>query len=238
MDRGNSRCAERFLRGGKEPALIGYDRAFCRRLAGVFLKRAPGGQEAVEAALTDRVPNAGHEAGMLRMAGVASVRGSECRLMLEPDPAHVSGVVEWLIEVTASMLPDIRQLHLRSVLYELLCNAMEHGNLEIGYQEKRQALAQNRYEGLLRQRLAVPCLNARRITIRVRYEQDAERLMYHIADEGNGFPWRRFLQRFDPACGAAAVNGRGILIARSLSTDLTYNERGNEVTIWMAASSV
>lgn len=226
---------EGLLNSGEAPVSVGHSQEVFPRLAEVFLEQASG-DPAIEMAVPECPPDESGKASPLRMVGVASVRGSECRLILESDPAHVSEVVEWLLEVTASMLPDIRQLHLRSVLYELLSNAMEHGNLEIGYQAKRQALAQKRYEGLLRQRLTVPCLNARRIMIRVRYEQDAGRLMYHIADEGNGFPWRRFLQRFDLTCGAADVNGRGIFIARSLCPNLTYNKRGNEVTMWMATS--
>ncbi|MDX2251679.1 MAG: ATP-binding protein [Nitrospira sp.] len=226
---------ERLLNSGEAPVSVGHSQEIFPRLAEVFLEQASG-DPAMEMAVPERTPDESGKASPLRMVGVASVRGSECRLILESDPAHVSKVVEWLLEVTASMLPDIRQLHLRSVLYELLCNAVEHGNLEIGYQKKQQALVQGRHEELLRQRRAVSYLNVRRITIHVRYERDAERLIYRIADEGNGFAWRRFLQCSDETCGPAAVNGRGIFIARSLCPNLTYNERGNEVTMWMATS--
>lgn len=234
----NPMGVERFANLGEAPTPADDDRVLFQRLAEVFLGRAPGGRETVEAAVTDRLPYARGKAGLFRLIGVASIRGSECRLMLESDPTHVSRVVDWLIRVTASTLPDIRQLHLRSGLYELLCNAVEHGNLEIGYQEKQHALVQGRYEELLRQRLAVPCLNVRRITIHVRYESDAKRLIYRIVDEGNGFAWRRFLQCSDEAREPAAVNGRGIFIARSLCPSLTYNERGNEATITITASPV
>ena len=226
---------EGLLNSGEAPVSVGHSREVVPRLAEVFLAQASG-DPAMEMIVPERTPDEIGKASPLRMVGVASVRGSECRLILESDLAHVSEVVEWLLEVTASMLPDIRQLQLRSVLYELLCNAVEHGNLEIGYQKKQQALVQGRHEELLRQRRAVSCLNVRRITIHVRYESDAERLIYRIVDEGNGFAWRRFLQRTDQTYRPAAVNGRGIFIARSLCPNLTYNERGNEVTMWMATS--
>ena len=221
---------ERLLNSEETSVSVRHDREFFTRLAKAFLEQASG-DPAMEMAVPERTPDEIGKACPLRIVGVASVRGSECRLILESDPAHVSGVVTWLMHVTASTLPDIRQLHLRSALHELLCNAVEHGNLEMGYQEKQQALVQGRYEELLRQRLAVPCLNVRRIAIHVRYENDAERLIYRIVDEGNGFAWRQFLQCSDEACEPAAVNGRGIFIARSLCPSLTYNERGNEVTI-------
>lgn len=228
---------ERLLNSEETPVSVRHDREFFTRLAKAFLEQASG-DPAMEMAVPERTPDEIGKACPLRMVGVASVRGSECRLILESDPAHVSGVVTWLMHVTASTLPDIRQLHLRSALHELLCNAVEHGNLEIGYQEKHQALVQGRYEELLRQRLAVPCLTVRRIAIHVRYENDAERLIYRIVDEGNGFAWRRFLQCSDEACDPAVINGRGIFIARSLCPNLIYNERGNEVTITMTASPV
>src|SRR5689334_579364 len=197
-------------------------------MAEVFLEGGPGGQETVWATVTNPMRDARREAG-LWMEGSASIRSSECWLSLESDVAHVSGIVEWLLDVTASVLPWITQLRLRSILFELLCNAVEHGNLEIGYQQKRQALAENRYEDLLRQRLGDPALNTRRVTIHVCSQKDTEQLIYHIADEGNGFAWRPFLQSSDESCAPAAVNGRGIFIAQSLCSKLTYNERGNEV---------
>lgn len=226
---------EELLNSGKMPVSVVHARKAFPRLAEVFLEQASG-DPAMEKGVSERTPEEISKASPLRIVGVSFVRGSKCRLILGSDPAHVSEVVEWLLKVTASMLPDIRKLHLRSVLYELLCNAVEHGNLEIGYQKKQQALVQGRYEELLRQRQAVTYLNVRRITIHVRYEQDAGRLIYHIADEGNGFAWRPFLQYSDESCGAAAVNGRGIFIAKSLCANLIYNERGNEVTMWMPTS--
>ena len=215
---------------------VGYCQGFRRHMAEVFLEGVPGRQETIWAAVTDRMRDAERKSGLLWMVGSASVRSSECWLSLESNVAHVSGIVEWLLDVTASVLPRITQLRLGSILLELLYNAVEHGNLEIGYQEKRQALAENRYEDLLRQRLGDPALNTRRVTIHVCSQKDTEQLIYHIADEGNGFAWRPLLQCSDESCGPAALNGRGIFIARSLSTHLIYNERGNEVTMRMAAS--
>jgi anti-sigma regulatory factor (Ser/Thr protein kinase) len=226
---------EALLNSGEAPVSVGHSQKMFPRLAEVFLDQASG-DPAIEVAVPECTLDESGKASPLRLVGVASVRGSECRLILESDPAHVSEVVEWLLEVTASMLPEIRQLHLRTVLYELLCNAVEHGNLEIGYQKKQQALVQGRHEELLRQRRAVSYLNVRRVTIHARYESNAEQLIYRIIDEGNGFAWRRFLQCSNETCGPAAVNGRGIFIAQSLCPNLTYNERGNEVTMWMATS--
>jgi anti-sigma regulatory factor (Ser/Thr protein kinase) len=140
-------------------------------------------------------------------------------------------VISWLVKTTASTLTPIRRLHLRGALQELLFNAVEHGNLEIHYQEKQKALMEGRYEQLLAHRLAQARLKNRRVIIHVLHDKDANSLVYRITDEGKGFKWRSLLMRSQEVCASEDTNGRGIFLARSFFPCLTYNERGNEVTI-------
>lgn len=165
------------------------------------------------------------------LADIPGVMRSEYRLTMDSDPAHIPAVVSWLIKSTASTLPETRRLHLRGTLQELLFNAVEHGNLEIYYQEKQKALADNRYEELVARRLTHARLKGRKVAIHVLYEQDAECVVYRIADEGNGFKWRSILTRAQDACRSEDASGRGVFLARSFFPSLTYNDRGNEVTI-------
>jgi anti-sigma regulatory factor (Ser/Thr protein kinase) len=120
---------------------------------------------------------------------------------------------------------------LRGALHELLLNAVEHGTLELGFRTKRQALAEDRYEAVLRRRAAETRFKDRQITIQVSYEKEVKHLSYRIIDEGKGFMWRRFLTQSPGAGRTAALSGRGIFLARSFFPDLTYNDRGNEVSI-------
>ncbi len=156
---------------------------------------------------------------------------SEYHLTVDSDPAHISGIISWLIKTTASMLPPVRRLHLQGALQELLFNAMEHGNLEIFYQEKQEALAVGQYEQLLAQRLNQARLKDRRVTIHTLYDKGGNNLTYRITDEGKGFKWRTLLTRSQDMCGSEDVNGRGVFLTRSFFPSLTYNECGNEVTI-------
>lgn len=165
------------------------------------------------------------------LADMPGVRRSEYRLTVDSNPAHIPGIVSWLIKTTASTLPETRRLHLRSTLHELLYNAVEHGNLEIRYQEKQQAIAEDRYEALVEQRLEPARLKDRSVVIQVLYDKAAKTLRYRIADEGAGFKWRNILGRAQEVCPSEDVNGRGIFLAKSLFPELTYNDRGNEVTI-------
>lgn len=165
------------------------------------------------------------------LADIPGLCRSEYRLTVDSDPSHIPGVISWLIKATASTLPPIRRLHLRGALQELLFNAVEHGNLEIVYREKQEALVDGRYEQLLAHRLAQARLKDRRVIVHVLHDKDAKSLAYRITDEGKGFKWRSLLTRSHELCEAEDANGRGIFLARSFFPCLAYNERGNEVTI-------
>jgi two-component system, cell cycle response regulator len=155
----------------------------------------------------------------------------EYRVTVDSDPAHIPGIISWLIKTTASASSPLQRLHLQGALQELLFNAIEHGNLEIVYQEKQEALAAGQYEQLLAGRLSQARLKDRRVTIHARYDKSGNSLTYRITDEGKGFEWRTLLMRSQDMCGSEDVNGRGIFLARSFFPSLTYNECGNEATI-------
>jgi two-component system cell cycle response regulator len=165
------------------------------------------------------------------LADLSGVCRSECRLAVDSDPAHIPGILSWLIKTTASTLPELRQLHLRGALQELLINAVEHGNLDISYSEKQQALASGKYDALIAGRLAQPCYKNRQVLVHVLYKRDVAQMVYRIVDEGGGFPWHRMLTQSGNAIGVDEGSGRGIFLTRSLFPSLAYNERGNEATI-------
>jgi DNA-binding response OmpR family regulator len=164
-------------------------------------------------------------------APVPTLLGFDQRFILACDPDSVAETVSWVMETTAMMLPGERQLRLRGALQELLVNAVEHGNLEISHDEKKRAMAEGRYEALLLERLAQPTLKDRRVVVHASYDKPAGRLIYRIADEGKGFDWRLMLDRQIEGDKSNGGNGRGLLLVRSLFPGLSYNERGNEVTL-------
>lgn len=174
------------------------------------------------------------------LTNLSGVSRWDQQITMDSEPAHAQGVIAWLMKTTAAALPEIRRLHLRGALQELLLNAIEHGNLEISYREKQQALAADKYQSLVSHRLTQPRLKQRQVVSSVRYEAETKRVIYRIADEGAGFQWRNLFAKPRDACRDTysddAENGRGILLARSLFPDLTYNDRGNEVTFTMPLS--
>ena len=113
-------------------------------------------------------------------------------------------------------------------LLELMINAIEHGNLEIGAAYKGQLLREHRFEEELTSRLANEKYGARRVHVSV-VRADAT-IEIEIRDEGPGFAWRDAL-----ATGlelSEAPNGRGIaLVRQTCFPSLTYRDPGNVAVV-------
>jgi anti-sigma regulatory factor (Ser/Thr protein kinase) len=110
-------------------------------------------------------------------------------------------------------------------IWELISNAVEHGNLEIDCKEKAELIASGIYAEEIIRRLTSPRFGDR--VASVRFKRNSRRIKIRISDEGPGFDFGRYL---DDAPTAEGPNGRGILIARKFSFDeVIYHGRGNIV---------
>lgn len=116
---------------------------------------------------------------------------------------------------------------LNVALYEMLMNAIEHGNCGIGYDEKTEWLEEgSSIAELIEQRCRDAAVAARRVTLE--YAIHPGHSAFFIGDEGEGFDWRGARARaadLDPF----AQHGRGIMLTEALTGGLEYNEAGNEV---------
>lgn len=160
---------------------------------------------------------------------VPGIEQVDYRLVLGTNPDHVEACVTWLIQQTALTLPETQRLHLRTTLIELIVNAVEHGSLEILYQEKHEALTTDRFDTLIAERRRHPRFAKRRVVVQASYDKPRRRVRYAIMDEGKGFAWNRFLTKAEQPCDSRDANGRGVFLAKAFFPDLTYNERGTEV---------
>jgi len=111
-------------------------------------------------------------------------------------------------------------------LFELLLNAVEHGNLGIDYAEKGRLLAEERLGDEIQRRLTLP--RYQDLWARVDVEQTEDGVSLVISDNGEGFDFSRYLhfdkaRLFDP-------HGRGILMANA-SLEVEYLPPGNRVRV-------
>ena len=111
-------------------------------------------------------------------------------------------------------------------LFELLINAVEHGNLGITYEEKSRLLETGTLRQEIEQRLELPENRDKRVVVDVDRDEDCLRL--RIEDCGKGFDYRKYLE-VDPA-RLFDAHGRGIMVAGN-ALDLEYVEPGNQVRV-------
>jgi len=138
--------------------------------------------------------------------------------------------IEPLARLLSSAFPDSEGA--RKGLRELMRNAVEHGNLEIGFKEKSRLLEDNLLSGEIARRLADPLYGARAVEAVLACKPEGVYVI--IKDQGAGFDWREYT-KFSPS-RAAYKNGRGIQIARLTCFDkLAFNEAGNQVTAFSAS---
>ncbi|MDR1179817.1 MAG: cyclic nucleotide-binding domain-containing protein [Spirochaetales bacterium] len=114
-------------------------------------------------------------------------------------------------------------------LFELLINAVEHGNCGISYDEKTKWLDEGRDAlDLIWEKLKDPAIAAKRVYFS--YSITPQKSSFTIRDEGPGFDWRSCM-------GSRGVNlemhGHGIRMAGYYGENLHYNEAGNEVSFDM-----
>ncbi len=131
--------------------------------------------------------------------------------------------VHSMAEVLAKHLPSSHRYVL--AIHELLINAIEHGNLEIGFDHKTQLLNEGRLAHEIARRSAMPQYAIRQV--RVKVERSSQECSLTIIDDGKGFTPAHYMHhKPDPGL----PNGRGLYIAQSARFDsLSFNDVGNMV---------
>ncbi len=111
-------------------------------------------------------------------------------------------------------------------LNELMINAVEHGNLGIGYDKKSLLNETGSWEREVTRRLALPA--HRNKWVEVTFERCDGEIRIQITDQGKGFDCTPYL---DISAERGSDNhGRGIALARMISFDrLEYLNQGNQV---------
>ena len=111
-------------------------------------------------------------------------------------------------------------------ILELMINAVEHGNLEISYEEKGQLLQAGTLEEEMNRRMELPEFSNRRV--RVQFQRRDHAMRIEIEDDGPGFEFAPYLKL--DRTRLFESHGRGILMANA-SLDIEYVPPGNRVVV-------
>lgn len=119
---------------------------------------------------------------------------------------------------------------LRIALREIIINAIEHGNLNISYEEKTEALMDDSYFDFILQRQNNPTYGRRRVEIF--YSIDNEKVVFRVTDEGDGFDHEKILSENSAEANEAMLaHGRGISMSKNVFDEIKYNKKGNQVLL-------
>jgi CheY-like chemotaxis protein len=111
-------------------------------------------------------------------------------------------------------------------LQELFINSIEHGNLGISYDEKKDLLISDDWGGEVQRRLSLEKYKGK--ATEVQFNRTERETSFLIQDNGEGFKWQPYFE-FSPE-RAMDPNGRGIAMANKVSfSSIEYLGKGNEV---------
>jgi CheY-like chemotaxis protein len=159
---------------------------------------------------------------------MASMVKSEFVFDLGIDDELISPLIAYVQTCMSSvgLCDESNSIRVCIALEEALRNALFHGNLELS-SEQREGDADD-YRRIIEHRRANMPFCDRHLFVRVRFSPG--QAMFVIRDEGPGFDPAALPDPTDPE-NLDKVSGRGLLLMKTFMDEVSYNDRGNEVTM-------
>jgi DNA-binding response OmpR family regulator len=156
-----------------------------------------------------------------------TLREEEKRFAFTPPGPNILPLINQIVLNARPLFSDADIINIRIGIEEMLNNAIEHGCLGIGFDEKNTALHDGVFEELVRKKTAELAGQPRQVLVSSRLTGSTLEVV--IRDEGKGFDWQGL--RLPAQENLLHLNGRGIFLTRIFFDAVEYNERGNEVTL-------
>lgn len=145
-------------------------------------------------------------------------------------PSVCSAVLRLIERLGLIERESVEPTHL--TLLELISNAIEHGNFEISFEDKRDWLVEHPdIYSLIEQKKDDPKFKNKYSTLEMSIFPT--HIHFQITDMGKGFDWRAFKKRISSAQKAPEQHGYGIAMASTYASHITYNDAGNIVSFDM-----
>ena len=177
--------------------------------------------------LVSKYENAANE--MLKQSQVLGLIAMQhTKIVMPNDSKLITPIAEFIVSHVHARYPNLDMTGVRLGLEEIIRNAYEHGNLEIGFDTKAAALADNSFHDLVSRRQLDPAYAGRRVEIEFRIEEDI--LSVSVEDDGKGFDYSKQRDPLTPQ-NVVSLNGRGIFLTKAYFDELQYLGRGNRVVM-------
>jgi anti-sigma regulatory factor (Ser/Thr protein kinase) len=157
-----------------------------------------------------------------------SLERSEATFILGYEPDGPNALISHLQDNLRQLnfCDDTELFQIGTALAEALSNAIDHGNLGLDSRVREEGM--EAYARLRQERSVQEPYRNRRVRVTERLTPDV--VQYTVRDEGNGFDLSTVPDPLHPDC-LLKVSGRGLLLLRTFMNEVTFNERGNEVTM-------
>lgn len=176
--------------------------------------------------LTRVLARAGESRSQKRL--IARMTHNETSFELENDISLIPPVVTYLQDLSSQMksLEERDRLRVGVALEEALLNAYYHGNLEVS--SELREIDHSSFYNLAQERSGQVPYNSRRIFIEAKMSPVESTFV--IRDEGPGFDPASLPDPTDPA-NIERPCGRGLLLMKTFMDGVSYNAKGNSVTM-------
>ncbi|MEI0531242.1 ATP-binding protein [Brachyspira pilosicoli] len=150
------------------------------------------------------------------------------KYILDNDLDKISKLIENICLKINKYITDIDLFS--SALYEVIINAIEHGNLNILYEQKKEWLQKNIYNKKLKELLKSELAKNTNIELTLDINEKENNITIKVKDNGEGFNIKRALKSIKDD-GFTRESGRGIIIIKSYFDDVKHNRKGNVITL-------
>ncbi|CRF34913.1 response regulator [Brachyspira suanatina] len=150
------------------------------------------------------------------------------KYLLENKLEDITPLIENLSAEVKKYIPNNEMDLFSAALYEVIMNAIEHGNLNILYETKKNWLKKNIYHKKLKELLKTEKAKNTHVEITLQIEDD--NIIIAVKDQGLGFKPKQEAKKINND-GFARESGRGIMMIKSYFDEVKFNKKGNVITL-------
>ncbi len=150
------------------------------------------------------------------------------KYILKNNIGDVAGLIKEICIEISDCIDEANINLFAAALYEVAINAIEHGNLGISYETKKEWIEKSIYQEKLAELLKSE--KAKNTFVMISLEVEESSLTLTVQDEGSGFKPQKEMEKiikedFMRNCG------RGMMMMKSYFDEIKYNDTGNSITL-------
>ena len=150
------------------------------------------------------------------------------KYILKNSIGEVAGLIKEICGEISEVIDEANVNLFAAALYEVAINAIEHGNLGISYETKKEWIEKNIYHEKLAELLKTE--TAKNTFVEISLEVENGYITLIVKDEGEGFKPQKAIEKIKQE-DFMRNSGRGMMMMKSYFDEIKYNETGNSITL-------